>query len=371
MPPSKRPASSSSTKSLKQGSLFSFFSKKPADSPSASAAGPVATEFQGQASHPLLPPLLASAPSSAAASSAPNLKAPWQQVTIGSRVEVYWPDDKAYYAASVTGQQRIGKSVFTLSYDDGEVERVDLSTEEFRMLDSSKAPAPKRRRIHDSDDEEEFEYMMGDSASEAGDDESAYEHNSQDKNHPEDEEDLEDWMVTDDEEEEEEPKPATKKPRFQVTQIKKPAATSKPIKSNMTTPIRPATKVTTTKTNITPSPVGLTSPSPTQALPYVKGALNPAGSHLHNHLKFVQNPKDSQGRTKDDPNYDPRTLKVDYQEIERMIDKLTPASRQWWELKAQYFDTVLLFKTGKLYLRHTASLFFWLGVERSHRSLFF
>jgi hypothetical protein len=128
MPPSKRPASSSSTKSLKQGSLFSFFSKKPADSPSASAAGPVATEFQGQASHPLLPPLLASAPSSAAASSAPNLKAPWQQVTIGSRVEVYWPDDKAYYAASVTGQQRIGKSVFTLSYDDGEVERVDLST---------------------------------------------------------------------------------------------------------------------------------------------------------------------------------------------------------------------------------------------------
>ena len=23
--------------------------------------------------------------------------------------------------------------------------------------------------------------------------------------------------------------------------------------------------------------------------------------------------------------------------------------RQWWDLKAQYFDTVLLFKTGKFY----------------------
>lgn len=28
---------------------------------------------------------------------------------------------------------------------------------------------------------------------------------------------------------------------------------------------------------------------------------------------------------------------------------MTPASKQWWDLKAQYFDTVLLFKTGKFY----------------------
>jgi DNA mismatch repair protein MSH6 len=362
MPPSKRPDSSSSTKNLKQGSLFSFFSKKPANYP----AAPVATQFQSQSQLPSVVCV-----PSAAAASASNLKAPWQQVSIGSRVEVYWPDDKTYYAASVTGQQHIGKSVFTLAYDDGEVERVDLSTENFRILENSKAPAPKRRRIHESDDEEEFEYMMGDSASEADDDddESAYEHNSQDKNHPEDEEESEDWMVTDDEEEEE-PKPAKKKPRFQVTQMNKPAVTSKPLKSNMTTPIRPATKVATTKTNVTPSPMVITSPSPTQALPYVKGALNPAGSHLHNHLRFVQNPKDSQGRTKDDPNYDPRTLRVDYQEIERMIDKLTPASRQWWELKAQYFDTVLLFKIGKLYFQRNCEPMFW-SLECSCQSFFF
>jgi hypothetical protein len=337
---------------LKQGSLFSFFSKKPANSPA--AAAPLATQFQSQSQSP---PAVSAPPASAAAASAPNPKAPWQQVSIGSRVEVYWPDDKTYYAASVTGQRHFGKSVFTLSYDDGEVERVDMSTEKFRILNDSKAPAPKKRRIHESDDEEEFEYTMGDSASEAGDDESAYEHNSQDKNHPEDEEELEDWMVTDDDDEEDEPKPTKKKPRLQVTQMKQPAATSKQPKSNMTTPIRPKIKVTTTKTNITPSPVGITSPSLTQALPYVKGALNPAGSHLHNHLKFVQNPKDSKGRTKDDPNYDPRTLKVDYQEIERIIDKLTPASRQWWELKAQYFDTVLLFKTGKLLCLRFIALF--------------
>ena len=336
---------------MKQGSLFSFFSKKPAN-PAASVA--VATQSHSQSQSQSQP--VASAPSTTAAS-APDHKALWQQVSIGSRVEVYWPDDKTYYPASVTGQRNVGKSVFTLSYDDGEVERVDLSTEKFRILNESKVPASKKRRIHESDDDEEFEYMMGDSASEADEDESNYENKSEDN--PKDEEEEEDWMVTDEEDEEEKLKPA-KKPRFQVTQMKKPAVASKPPTSNLTTPIRPTTTVTTNKTTITPSPAGLISPSPTQALTYVKGALNPAGSHLHNHLKFLQNPRDSHGRTKDDPNYDPRTLKVDYREIEQK-EKLTPASRQWWELKAQYFDTVLFFKTGKLCLQCIATLFVSFG----------
>ena len=338
---------------MKQGSLFSFFSKKPAN-PAAAATTPIATQSQTQSQSKSQP--VASAPSPTA-NSAPDPKALWQQVSIGSRVEVYWPDDKTYYPASVTGQHSVGKSVFTLSYDDGEVERVDLSTEKFRILNESKVPASKKRRIHESDEEEEFEYMMGDSASEADDDESVYENKSEDN--PEDEEEEEDWMVTDEEDGEEKPKPA-KKPRFPVT--KKPTVVSKPPAFNITTPIRSTTTVTTNKMTITPSPAGIMSPSPVQALTYVKGALNPAGSHLHNHLKFLQNPRDSHGRSKDDPNYDPRTLKVDYREIERM-EKLTPASRQWWELKAQYFDTVLFFKTGKLCstMYHESFFFsFWL-----------
>lgn len=100
-----------------------------------------------------------------------------------------------------------------------------------------------------------------------------------------------------------------------------------------------------TATVISPS---LTGPPPPQ--PFIKDALNPAGAHVHNHLRFLQQPKDAQGRTRDHPDYDPRTLQVDEREWTKITGKaMTDAVQQWWELKARYFDTVLFFKTGKFY----------------------
>ena len=84
--------------------------------------------------------------------------------------------------------------------------------------------------------------------------------------------------------------------------------------------------------------------------PFVKSALNPGGSHLHNHLSFVQNPRDSRGRTPDDPNYDCRTLRVNKMEFKKVNDgAMTAAVEQWWDLRSEYNDCVLLFKTGKFY----------------------
>ena len=80
---------------------------------------------------------------------------------------------------------------------------------------------------------------------------------------------------------------------------------------------------------------------------FVRNAVNAKGSHIHNHLKFLRNPRDSKGRCMDEPGYDGRTLKVDHREWERLDGKkMTNAVQQWWELKSRYFDTVLLFKTG-------------------------
>ena len=336
MSSSKRPGSSSSAakKGLKQGNLFSFFTKKPpAASPSASASAPTN----------------APAPSNAAPDCA---KAElWQQVSVGQRIEVYWPNDKTYYPCTITGQ-RSGRGVFFLTYDDGEEERVDLSTETFRLLkeEPNKGPASKKRRIHEDTDEEEFQ--LEDSASEDGDDESAYEQDeaAAEEEPEEDEEQLMD-TVTDDEEDPEPPR-KNKKPRFQVTEVQPAKATIK-VSNSVLTPIRPSVTAVVSATKTPgPQPARLLTPSPSQGsapLTYVEGALNPAGSHLHNHLKFLRNPTDSQGRTANDPNYDPHTLRVDYQELERG-KKLTPASRQWWEIKAQYYDTVLLFKTGMFLL---------------------
>merc|ERR1719153_632975 len=46
-----------------------------------------------------------------------------------------------------------------------------------------------------------------------------------------------------------------------------------------------------------------------------------------------------------DPEYDPRTLYVPPD----FLNKQTPALKQWWKLKSQYFDVILFFKMGKFY----------------------
>jgi DNA mismatch repair protein MSH6 len=80
---------------------------------------------------------------------------------------------------------------------------------------------------------------------------------------------------------------------------------------------------------------------------FILNEVNPPGSHVHNHLKFLQNPKDSVGRTPEHPEYDKRTLQVNEKDWFRVTKKeMTDAVKQWWDLKSQYFDTVLLFKTG-------------------------
>ncbi|XP_063701987.1 probable DNA mismatch repair protein Msh6 [Culicoides brevitarsis] len=55
--------------------------------------------------------------------------------------------------------------------------------------------------------------------------------------------------------------------------------------------------------------------------------------------------KDANKRRPDHPEYDPRTLYVP----DSYLNSLTPAMRQWWELKSQNRDCILFFKVGKFY----------------------
>jgi DNA mismatch repair protein MSH6 len=409
---------------LKQGTLFSFFSKKPvpssttaastssapptgSSSSSSSVAGatkrnpasisPPSTEKSGKST--------SSAPSSAATNNSTN-NTLWKQVKVGDEISVYWPDDDQYYDAVVERQKSGSDSNFYIRYDDGEQEWVDLSTETFQILDTGK-PKKKRRKIHsDSEDDDgddgEAEFEDGDEE----EDEELYEDDIDD----EEEEDDDQWMVSDNEDE----KPKAKKnkskklKKLKVTPhqpstnsgvVAKKSSTSSvastPISGTYNTPLKQfansavapansgtvnsaaaAAAATTTGTPFrvpssankatTPASAASKMSTLTSSLYNKQGdkvpmfikedkngkkVVNVKGSHVHNHLKFLQNPRDSQGRTRDDPNYDPRTLKVDYRELEKHEGgkKLTEAKRQWWELKSQYFDTVLLFKVGKFY----------------------
>ncbi|RWS13405.1 DNA mismatch repair protein Msh6-like protein, partial [Dinothrombium tinctorium] len=67
------------------------------------------------------------------------------------------------------------------------------------------------------------------------------------------------------------------------------------------------------------------------------------------HLKFPflqpENIRDADGRRRTDPAYNPKTLYVP----KDFLQKQTPALKQWWEMKSKHFDTILFFKMGKFY----------------------
>lgn len=399
-----RPSSSSAAAStkknggMKQGSLFSFFSKKS----QAAAPKPVSSNTPS----PLVaspndspPPAKTLPPSSAGGASAPLGQAKnsasnpelLSQVRIGVSIEVYWVDDDTWYGAKVAKQR--GHSYY-LEYDDGQCEWIDLSTEPFRLVNNKK----KKRCIREDDgnDEEEVEFEMPD---DSDDEESTFKDDTNDNDNA-DEEDDDQWMVTDDEDDQDiiDAKKSKKSSKKQKTSNER-VGTAKNTTSRSSTSASlsssllgkfAAGKVTVTEHGKTPSSDSTVRSTPKQITPGTQwtptfsqpsplagittastktttttttttvqqskqapppafdvGALNPAGSHVHNHLNFLNNPVDLQGQSPDYPDYDPRTLKVVERDWIKITDKkMTDAVKQWWDLKSQYFDTVLLFKLG-------------------------
>ncbi|KAF4529870.1 hypothetical protein B566_EDAN018097 [Ephemera danica] len=55
--------------------------------------------------------------------------------------------------------------------------------------------------------------------------------------------------------------------------------------------------------------------------------------------------RDAEKRRPDHPDYNPRTVFVP----PSFLQSLTPAMRQWWDIKRQNFDCVIFLKLGKFY----------------------
>ena len=360
-PVSKSGVSSKAKKNaggMKQGTLFSFFSKK--------KKAPNNPTTSANKSAKAAPPLASQAASSAPAAPTNPLL---DKITLGCYIEIFWKNDNAWYGAKVT--QNRSDSNYFLEYDDGTDEWLDLSQETFRFP----TKRSKKRIRDDTDEEEEQEFQMDDEEEETEFEEESNNELSAD----EDEEDN--WMVTDDEDERivakkksasSSTKPSNKTKNKTKKQKVRPSVT--PLSSKNLGRFAASLKVTehaprqskNTPTapsrpkSITPSSSSLVSQSTLKAASstsmadkppaFVEKVVNIAGSHVHNHLKFLQNPKDAKGRTRDDPNYDPRTLWINESDWKKVTGKkMTHAVKQWWDLKKQYFDTVLLFKTGKFY----------------------
>lgn len=89
--------------------------------------------------------------------------------------------------------------------------------------------------------------------------------------------------------------------------------------------------------------------SPAPVATPVATSSNDRESTIWTHMRLdwakEGNRKDLLGRLETHPDYDPRTLYVD----PNFKNNLTPAMRQWWDIKSKNFDTVLFFKVGKFY----------------------
>ena len=70
-----------------------------------------------------------------------------------------------------------------------------------------------------------------------------------------------------------------------------------------------------------------------------------AGEHFHDHTDWMCHPKDKYGHDSNDPNYDPTSILVP----PSFLKKATNAMKQWWALKEEALDCVLLMKMGKFY----------------------
>ncbi|KAK3087478.1 hypothetical protein FSP39_006465 [Pinctada imbricata] len=223
---------------------------------------------------------------------------------------------------------------------------------------SARKPQKKRRRIidaHSGEDDSEDEFKPHSESDESDDASSGV--------------NEEDVLDMESESELESPSPVKK---ANNNKRKRPPAKSKsnstpwkPSKESNTTPWKPSKgsqdesdsesttkKTPAPKTSFTPnvgektkSKLAMFSAPESEA----SGSKGPDQEANFPHIKldFIQPEKikDANGKRKNDPDYDPRTLYIP----DGFKNSQTPAMRQWWELKSQLFDTVLFFKMGKFY----------------------
>lgn len=145
----------------------------------------------------------------------------------------------------------------------------------------------------------------------------------------------------------------TTTPHKEDIEIEKKSTTSK--KKETKTPAKTPSKTTpaTTKKN---TPMSKASPekTPSKEDEIIDVANAESGEVNINEFEDAtpewarpENARDAQGRRPEDPGYDPCTLYIpDYAWKDK---RMTPTMKQFWKIKAQNYDKILLFKLGKFY----------------------
>lgn len=202
----------------------------------------------------------------------------------------------------------------------------------------SETPQPKRNRVRMLDsDASEDDYVPtseGESDGESEDGKSNFDETL--------ESECEEVAQDEDEgEEEEEPVISAKKRKSKANG----GRSSKQTKSTVSTAKSPKSKGHSSTPKRRSSTASASAPT-TDMDTSILGASGPR-RFLHESLDWLslEKRRDKEGRTVNDPDFNPRTLLVPRE----YLSTLTPGLRQWWDIKMDNFDTVLFMKVGKFY----------------------
>jgi hypothetical protein len=88
-----------------------------------------------------------------------------RSIQLGSSIAIFWRDDRAWYTGTV--QRKSPSSIFTVAYEDGEVESLDLLEETFRVNDPS-VPAPSAHVAHSLQQQHQQQHAAGSKRKRAG-----------------------------------------------------------------------------------------------------------------------------------------------------------------------------------------------------------
>ncbi len=277
-----------------------------------------------------------------------QVKGPGAEV-VGRRLKVWWPADEAWYAggvASYDGERH------AIQYDDGDEEAVDLSKEKFEFLEGThapkdvkretKRPAPsagltaeqradrerKRRKAADSDDD----FVVDDDASiseEEEEDEVFDESDDEDKPKP-----KKRRVITSDDSDEEMPAAKASPSSVPVSTDKKTTRPGTPTPfdaSGFHDRYRKRSAPVSADKRESYDLIELTD-TKAESHDSEKKSVLPAGCHTHDvdpkYAFLTTARRDADGRTPDDPQFNARTLKVDWHKDP--VKQLTGTQQTWF-----------------------------------------
>lgn len=142
--------------------------------------------------------------------------------------------------------------------------------------------------------------------------------------------------------------PSSKKPKKEdVNPLKAFSYQATPTSSKTTTPLKPrvsASPIKLSKKGISSADTSLVEEEG-NSLDKKGVVILGAGEHTHDHTEWMQHPKDKYGHQPTDPNYDPTSLSIP----PGYLKTCSNGMKQWWAVKQNTNDCVLLMKVGKFY----------------------